>query len=151
MFLHHLVTIVLMLFAWVYNYHRFGSLIMIIHDPADIFLEFTKSLKYANFSKAPIITFSIFAIVWIITRLMIYPRILFVIFFVAILPPSSVLIFFKSLLLILFILHIYWTYFVYKILYDVVTKGNAEKDARSSSEETDVDAEHLQENDKLKS
>jgi sphingoid base N-palmitoyltransferase len=151
MFLHHLVAVPLISFGWVCNIHRMGSLIMVIHDAADIFLEFAKSLKYAKFSKACDITFLIFVIVWIITRLMIYPRLLFVTFFRTLLPAYPVYYLLNSLLSIVLFLHIYWTYLIYKVLYDVITKGSVQKDERSSSEETDENDKYLEENDKLKS
>lgn len=39
MFIHHIATIVLMCFSWVGNLTRIGSLVLLIHDSADIFLE----------------------------------------------------------------------------------------------------------------
>nr|CAD7601984.1 unnamed protein product [Timema genevievae] len=39
MFIHHIATISLMAFSWVCNLHRIGTLVLVIHDCADIFLE----------------------------------------------------------------------------------------------------------------
>lgn len=39
MFIHHIATIVLMSFSWVCNLTRIGSLVLVTHDSADIFLE----------------------------------------------------------------------------------------------------------------
>lgn len=39
MFVHHIATIVLMCFSWVGNLTRIGSLVLLVHDCADIFLE----------------------------------------------------------------------------------------------------------------
>lgn len=39
MFVHHIATICLMAFSWVCNLHRIGTLVLLIHDCADIFLE----------------------------------------------------------------------------------------------------------------
>lgn len=39
MFLHHMVTLLLMALSWVCNLHRAGSLVLVVHDCADIFLE----------------------------------------------------------------------------------------------------------------
>jgi ceramide synthetase len=39
MFIHHIATICLMAFSWVCNLHRMGTLVLLIHDCADVFLE----------------------------------------------------------------------------------------------------------------
>lgn len=39
MFIHHMITILLMALSWVCNLHRVGSLVLLVHDCADIFLE----------------------------------------------------------------------------------------------------------------
>lgn len=39
MFVHHIATIVLMCLSWVVNVWRVGSLVLVVHDSADIFLE----------------------------------------------------------------------------------------------------------------
>ena len=45
MFIHHIATICLMAFSWICNLHRIGTLVLLIHDCADIFLE-VSSMKY---------------------------------------------------------------------------------------------------------
>ena len=39
MFIHHMVTLLLMSLSWICNLHRVGSLVLVVHDCADIFLE----------------------------------------------------------------------------------------------------------------
>lgn len=46
MFIHHIATIILMCFSWVGNLTRIGSLVLLVHDCADIFLEV--SMPYSN-------------------------------------------------------------------------------------------------------
>lgn len=43
MFAHHVITIFLLAFSWYHKFHRIGSLVIIIHDCADIFLEVRRS------------------------------------------------------------------------------------------------------------
>lgn len=42
MFIHHMITLLLMALSWVCNLHRVGSLVLVVHDCADIFLEVKK-------------------------------------------------------------------------------------------------------------
>ena len=39
MFIHHMTTILLMVMSWSTNLTRVGTLVLLIHDCADIFLE----------------------------------------------------------------------------------------------------------------
>lgn len=39
MFLHHIATIALLCFSWICNLHRIGTLVLLLHDCADIFVE----------------------------------------------------------------------------------------------------------------
>lgn len=39
MFIHHVVTLLLLALSWVCNLHRVGSLVLVVHDCADIFLD----------------------------------------------------------------------------------------------------------------
>ncbi|XP_067638271.1 ceramide synthase 6 isoform X2 [Eurosta solidaginis] len=77
MFVHHMVTLLLMSLSWVCNLHRVGSLVLVVHDCADIFLEAAKLTKYAKYQKLCDFIFAIFTVVWIATRLGFYPRIIY--------------------------------------------------------------------------
>lgn len=77
MFIHHMVTLLLMSLSWVCNLHRVGSLVLVVHDCADIFLEAAKLTKYAKYQKVCDAIFAIFTVVWIVTRLGFYPRIIY--------------------------------------------------------------------------
>lgn len=46
MFAHHILTLFLLALSWVCNFHRIGSLTLILHDFADIFLEVISRYKY---------------------------------------------------------------------------------------------------------
>lgn len=53
MFIHHIATIVLMDFSWVCNMHRIGSLVLVIHDCADVLLEVSILIKAKVQIKVP--------------------------------------------------------------------------------------------------
>lgn len=52
MFVHHGATIWLMSFSWTCNFFKVGTLVLIIHDVADIFLESAKLCKYGGAKKS---------------------------------------------------------------------------------------------------
>lgn len=125
MFVHHILTLLLLSFSWVCNLHRLGSLVLIIHDCADIFLEAAKLTKYANYQKLCDIIFAIFTVIWIITRLGIFPRCIYnaVVEAPRILPIFPAYYFFNSLLILLLCLHIAWTYLILRIAYKALQAG----------------------------
>lgn len=73
MFLHHLATIFLITFSYVNNMARVGTLVLCLHDSADALLEAAKMANYAKFQKLCDLLFVMFAVVFITTRLGIFP------------------------------------------------------------------------------
>lgn len=135
MFAHHIITILLLTLSWIYNCYRFGSLILIVHDCADIFLEIAKLTKYATYQKVCDATFAFFTVIWIATRLGYFPRILYGIIVEA---PQDIPVFpayyiFSTLLSLLLCLHIGWTYLILKIAHRAIKFGEMQGDIRSDS------------------
>lgn len=125
MFVHHVVTLLLLALSWVCNLHRVGSLVLIVHDCADIFLEAAKITKYANYQKLCDCIFAFFTVIWIITRLGFYPRIIYSSSVEApsILPMFPAYYIFNSLLILLLCLHVAWTYLILKIAHTAWKSG----------------------------
>ena len=73
MFLHHVVTLSLMIFSLTCNFQRVGSTILVLHDTADSVLELAKLGQYCKFKWLSDPMFALFAIIWLVTRLIIYP------------------------------------------------------------------------------
>jgi len=142
MFIHHIATIFLISLSWMCNMVRTGSLILICHDCADIFLESAKIFKYLHWQKLCDICFGIFFLVWVATRLTILPFYLTENILISChqhfptFPAFNVL---KGLIIVLLVLHTVWTYFILKILYRAMLSGKTEKDSRSSSSENSSD------------
>uniref|UniRef100_A0A182M5X7 TLC domain-containing protein n=1 Tax=Anopheles culicifacies TaxID=139723 RepID=A0A182M5X7_9DIPT len=137
MFAHHMITILLMALSWMCNLHRVGSLVLLVHDCADIFLESAKLTKYAQYQKVCDTIFAIFTVVWIVTRLILYPRIIYSSSVEApqILPMFPAYYIFNTLLILLLVLHICWTYLIMQIVIKAIKSGQMEGDVRSSSSE----------------
>uniref|UniRef100_U5EU05 Putative schlank n=1 Tax=Corethrella appendiculata TaxID=1370023 RepID=U5EU05_9DIPT len=135
MFVHHMITILLIALSWICNVHRVGSLVLLVHDCADIFLEAAKITKYANYQKVCDVIFAIFTVIWIITRLALYPRIIYSTSIEApkIVPMFPAYYIFNGLLILLLVLHIGWTYLIIQIAIKALKSGQMEGDIRSSS------------------
>uniref|UniRef100_A0A6Q2XVM7 Homeobox domain-containing protein n=1 Tax=Esox lucius TaxID=8010 RepID=A0A6Q2XVM7_ESOLU len=69
MFVHHLATITLITFSYCNNMLRAGTLVMCVHDAADIFLELAKLANYAKYQRICDTAFIVFSIIFFITRL----------------------------------------------------------------------------------
>lgn len=139
MFVHHVLTLMLISLSWVCNIHRVGSLILLVHDCADVLVEAAKSLKYAKLQKACDIMFGLFTLAWIVTRLMMFPRIIYACLFQTLQPFYPVYFFFNSLLVILLMLHFIWTYMIFQVIAQSVKSGEVNGDVRSSSDEDVTD------------
>ena len=150
MFFHHLVTIMLITFSWTCNLTRIGTLVLIVHDCADIPLQLSKMSIYSGHKAFCDVVFTTFALLWIITRVGIYP--IWIVYSTAIDAPTIVPMFpayyiFNSLLIILLVLHVYWTYLILRIIATTFQKGAVE-DNRSSSDPSDIS---LEDDDKKRS
>ena len=110
---------------------------MLVCDVADIFLELAKLFHYSKKEMPATIAFLAFAVIWITTRLGVYPGWIMRSYIVDApklaneLPGYEA---FISLLVALMILNLIWTYSILKVLCDVIT-DNPTKDVRSESSE----------------
>ncbi|KAK5644978.1 hypothetical protein RI129_006278 [Pyrocoelia pectoralis] len=136
MFSHHAATVIAMSLSWVNNLLRIASLTLFVHEFTDIFLDLAKLIKYLGYQKLCDTVFVIFTVVWMVTRLGIYP------FWIIrsaiwdsaeIIPVQPLYYFFNGFLIFIFALDIFWTYFLLKIIYKFWKVGHAEGDARSGS------------------
>ncbi|XP_008336456.2 ceramide synthase 2-like [Cynoglossus semilaevis] len=71
--IHHLATLVLLSFSWCVNYIRVGTLVMLVHDASDVLLESAKLFNYAKREDISHSIFVVFATVFMVTRLVIFP------------------------------------------------------------------------------
>lgn len=133
MLTHHVITISLIAISFTSNFHRSGSVILVIINFTIIFLEASKSLKYAKLHKACYTSFIIFAMFWFISRLIIFPYLVYVEITLAreIFPIRLIL---DLLLICLAILNWYWTYLISVMIIRLIRSKALEKDERSSSE-----------------
>ncbi|XDB47881.1 hypothetical protein AB1E18_001470 [Capra hircus] len=137
MFLHHLVAILLITFSYVNNMARVGTLILCLHDSADALLEAAKMANYAKFQKICDLLFVMFAMVFITTRLGVFPLwVLNTTLFESweIVGPYPSWWVFNLLLLVIQGLNCFWSYLIVKIACKAISKGKVSKDDRSDIE-----------------
>ncbi|XP_003475322.1 ceramide synthase 3 [Cavia porcellus] len=140
---HHLAALSLMSFSWCANYIRSGTLVMIVHDVADIWLESAKMFSYAGWMKTCNGLFLIFTAVFFITRFVIFPFWLLhctLIIPLYYLEPFFSYVFLNLQLLILQALHFYWGYLILKMIKKNILQKNF-KDVRSDNEEEEEEEE----------
>lgn len=141
MFVHHVLALMLIALSWICNIHRVGSLVLLVHDCADIFVEAAKAFKYAKMQKTCDIFFGIFTVTWIVTRLIMFPRIIYACLFQTHQPLFPAYFLFNTLLIMLLVLHMMWSYMIYQVIAQSFKTGEINGDVRSSSED-DVSDEH---------
>lgn len=137
MFLHHVLTISLMLFSLSFNFHRIGTLILLLHDCSDFWLEIAKVGQYAKMKRFCDTCFCIFTITWFCTRITTFPlKIIYSTTYelTAVLPAWPAFLIMNSFLYVLQVLHLIWFYMICKIAYKALTVGEVEKDDRSESD-----------------
>lgn len=143
MIIHHLATILLIVFSYLTNFTRIGASILLLHDSSDVFLESAKVFVYISktkhgkwASKYCDTLFALFAVSFFISRLIIYPR--FLIYSLVYEAPAILggwpghgL--FSGLLMVLQFLHIFWFYLILRMIPALVSTGIKE-DVRSDDE-----------------
>lgn len=144
---HHVAAVVLIIFSYLARFARVGSVVLAIHDASDVILESAKLSKYLGSEIFASIFFLVFALSWVILRLIYFPA--FVIWSTSyeVLqlldretnPQGPVLYYiFNTLLISLFILHIYWWVLMWRmILKQIQDWGRISDDIRSDSEDED--------------
>ncbi|KAK7889492.1 hypothetical protein WMY93_025052 [Mugilogobius chulae] len=142
--IHHIATIFLIGFSYCSNYVRVGTLVMLVHDSSDFLLESAKMLHYAGLTCICDSLFVIFAVVFLFTRLVVFPfRVVHTTLIVSMyyFDPFFGYYFFNALLLVLQALHIFWAYLILRMVYKFVFAGKVEKDERSDEESEEGDEE----------
>ncbi|XP_056098654.1 ceramide synthase 4a isoform X1 [Rhinichthys klamathensis goyatoka] len=143
--IHHIATIFLIAFSYCANYVRVGTLVMLVHDSSDFLLESAKMFNYAGWRKTCDALFVIFAAVFLLTRLVVFPcRVIYtaVVDSLDVFLPYSGYYFLNGLLLVLQALHIFWAWLILRMVHKFVFLGKVERDERSD-EESEVDEDEV--------
>lgn len=151
MFIHHIVTLLLMFASWFTNLVRVGSLVLVLHDSVDWIIESTKLAAYTKYENASMVLVALFGTVWFTTRLVIFPLHVIRSCYVDSLATMAaegiktdnvggIFVLFIGSLCVLCVLHAIWFWKIV-LLVIRVAKGDAVKDNRSDSEGGEDEAE----------
>lgn len=134
---HHFVTIALILYSYFLGFTKAGVVVMFLHDVCDPWLEIAKMARYAGNDTLTNTFFGLFTLVWIVMRDFYLP--MFVIWSVCFEAwvemvlkggylPFPHYISFTSMLIFLWLLHVYWTCIIVRIAYKSVAGGKTDDD-----------------------
>ena len=139
MFVHHIVTILLIVLSWACNFHRIGVVVMAIHDVSDVPMEGAKLAKYCKKQRLADLLFAIFTLTWIYTRCYLLPsRVIYYTSYKAlsIIPFFPAYYIFNGLLCVLQLLNLVWTVLIIRIVFYAL-QNDGMRDLRSDSEESE--------------
>ncbi|NWT89649.1 CERS4 synthase, partial [Lanius ludovicianus] len=144
--IHHIATITLIFVSYCANMIWFGMIVMLAHDASDYILELAKILHSLKWKRVCETVFNVFTVVFIISRLVIFPLTVYYYLVTKFsLFPISCLI--RAFLMILQLLHIFWSYVIIQMIFNVILRGEKRQDARSETEDSDrSDGEDLAKN-----
>ncbi|XP_067941430.1 ceramide synthase 1-like isoform X2 [Watersipora subatra] len=143
MIFHHFLAISLIGFSYLTRYHKIGLLVLFIHDPTDVVLEFTKcnvyfktrgGLLYRLHDILSTIGFITFALFWFVLRLYWMPlKILHSAGYGSMVRYSETghlpfYFFFNTMLWVLQLINAYWFLYIVSFLVKVVTGQISEVD-----------------------
>jgi len=155
MVIHHVLTITLILVVYTRADFNYCVSVAHLHDLSDIFLEFSKTINYLGYTKISNFTFLAFAIVFIVTRLFIFPVFHIAPFWtgkmdnvILKMKPNAILtevyskfdrFFIPTFLSVLCFLSVIWSIFILKMVWDLFTKGSTsdirEKEAKKADKQ----------------
>jgi hypothetical protein len=126
-----------------------GSVVLAIHDASDMFLEIGKLTKYYGLEIVPSIAFVLFALQWFLLRLIYFPfhviwstsyEVLQVLDIGSYEHGPVLYYIFNTLLITLFVIHIYWWILIFRMLVkQVAAGGRVSDDVRSDDDDDDED------------
>ena len=150
MVIHHILTVSLVAISLHYNLHRFGLVVLLLHDVVDIFLYAAKSFIYTRRQTIADILFGCFALVFFTARILLFPiycvlpayygyyEECFVTNMVAKKPTAAYLLATAPLMLSgLYVLQLFWWVMITKLIKQVFSGAPVDKDSRSDEEKED--------------
>ncbi|VUZ40460.1 unnamed protein product [Hymenolepis diminuta] len=159
--IHHVLTIALLSFSFFAKFHRIGLMVLFLHDISDVILELGKFLialrsnypEYAStLEHVANFLFAIFVLSWFYLRIYLFPiKVIYGttwgVYLTHLDREAYFFLFFNAMLVSLYFLHIYWSYFIVVMLVKIamgrMPKIEDERDFDSDSSLTLVKANEV--------
>ena len=131
MLLHHFVTVFLYAFSYLTNLTKAGSVIMFLHDWADVPTSSVKAFTETTYSKISVFLGISMLVVWFYSRLVVLPPIIYeggikAKYYTQHGANFNCHYYLAFFLIILLILHVYWFYVLVIVIKNYATKGKIE-------------------------
>ncbi|KAJ3085161.1 hypothetical protein HK102_000252 [Quaeritorhiza haematococci] len=139
MTIHHITTLFLIWFSYLWGFHRIGQVILLLHDCSDPVMELAKCFLYSGRQRLADIAFAAFALVFFVTRNVIFPvHVISSVPLYAYHDDGSKMPFgnntinwiLVAALSTLEVLHIYWFYLIMRIAIKAVRSSGVQGDVR---------------------
>ena len=137
MLIHHIITDLLIVASSHFRFTRVGSMILLVHDLSELPVELSKLANFVKWRATSAVCFTIMLLTWVITRLYIFP---FIIFKSVLMESYEYLVVrgtmdpalyktnvipFSLLIGALIVLHVMWFLMMLRIGWTLVKKGEA--------------------------
>ncbi|KAJ7528595.1 hypothetical protein O6H91_15G009500 [Diphasiastrum complanatum] len=143
MLTHHILTIGLIAFSYITGSFRAGSIVVALHDVTDVLLESAKLCKYAGREVEASFLFAVFALSWLLLRLIYFPFWIIwstsveVINYIDMSVPMTKKLYymFNTSLISLLVIHFYWWILIFRMIQrQLQNRGKVGDDVRSDSD-----------------
>jgi len=135
MTVHHIFTITLLTTSYVFNTMKYGTSIMILHDISDPLMEIAKMFNYANNQWGANIFFVLFAGSFYYLRDWVFPRYIISATYFYARTEGYPLYWITFVSLVgLWVLHMIWSYMIWRVFAVNIITGNAKGDIRDESD-----------------
>lgn len=137
MLVHHLITITLISLSYGRNILRYGTVIMLVHDISDPFMECAKVLFYLKYMKMSYVLFFCFAGVFTFFRCIIFP--FFIVFpavtYTWLYGLNGTFVICDSCMILLVILNFIWLSYILQMVYNFLKEGSLKGDVRDLNDD----------------
>ena len=153
MFVHHIVTNLLIIGSSHWRFTRIGSMVFLVHDISDVPVDLSKLANFVKWKTTTIVCFVSMVLVWLVSRLIILPFVIYR----AVLWESYILVsvggldpiyyyayrpFFFGLIGVIILLHLVWFTMFIRMGWLLVSKGEAHDLSEHKKGEEQLQKQH---------